>query len=213
LQPILPGRLFNLLINMITQRSQVLFQRANLSIPGGVNSPVRAFRSVGGTPVFMEKASGAYLYDADGNSYIDYINSWGPMIMGHGFEPVVEAISKRAAEAISFGAPTEMEIRMAELVKQMAPNVDLVRMVNSGTEACMSAVRLARGFTGRSKIIKFEGCYHGHADSFLVKAGSGLATLAIDQVPGVTPGVMSDSFTAPFNNIHAVETIVAQYPE
>ena len=198
---------------MTIEQSQTLFQRANQSIPGGVNSPVRAFRSVGGTPIFMDKAEGAYLYDADGNQYIDFINSWGPMIMGHGFAPVVEAIRKRAAEAISFGAPTEMEIRMAELVKKMAPNVDLIRMVNSGTEACMSAIRLARGYTGRNKIIKFEGCYHGHADSFLVKAGSGVATLNIDQVPGVTPGVVNDSFTAPFNNLDAVRELVAQHPE
>ncbi|MFN5647062.1 MAG: glutamate-1-semialdehyde 2,1-aminomutase [Sphingobacteriales bacterium] len=198
---------------MTIAQSQTLFQRANQSIPGGVNSPVRAFRSVGGTPIFMDKAEGAYLYDADGNQYIDFINSWGPMIMGHGFAPVVEAIRKRAAEAISFGAPTEMEIRMAELVKKMAPNVDLIRMVNSGTEACMSAIRLARGYTGRNKIIKFEGCYHGHADSFLVKAGSGVATLNIDQVPGVTPGVVNDSFTAPFNNLDAVWELVAQHPE
>ncbi len=198
---------------MNTVQSTLLFDRASLSIPGGVNSPVRAFRSVGGTPVFMDRAEGAYLFDADGNRYIDFINSWGPMIMGHGFAPVVDAIRKRAAEAISFGAPTEMEIRMAELVKQMAPNVDLIRMVNSGTEACMSAIRLARGFTGRNKIIKFEGCYHGHADSFLVKAGSGLATLNIDQVPGVTPGVVSDSFTAAFNDLEAVNKIVAQFPD
>jgi glutamate-1-semialdehyde 2,1-aminomutase len=198
---------------MTIAQSQTLFQRANQSIPGGVNSPVRAFRSVGGPPIFMDKAEGAYLYDADGNQYIDFINSWGPMIMGHGFAPVVEAIRKRAAEAISFGAPTEMEIRMAELVKKMAPNVDLIRMVNSGTEACMSAIRLARGYTGRNKIIKFEGCYHGHADSFLVKAGSGVATLNIDQVPGVTPGVVNDSFTAPFNNLDAVRELVAQHPE
>jgi len=198
---------------MTIAQSQTLFQRANQSIPGGVNSPVRAFRSVGGTPIFMDKAEGAYLYDADGNQYIDFINSWGPMIMGHGFAPVVEAIRKRAAEAISFGAPTEMEIRMAELVKKMAPNVDLIRMVNSGTEACMSAIRLARGYTERNKIIKFEGCYHGHADSFLVKAGSGVATLNIDQVPGVTPGVVNDSFTAPFNNLDAVRELVAQHPE
>jgi glutamate-1-semialdehyde 2,1-aminomutase len=198
---------------MTIEQSQTLFQRANQSIPGGVNSPVRAFRSVGGTPIFMDKADGAYLYDADGNQYIDFINSWGPMIMGHGFAPVVEAIRKRAAEAISFGAPTEMEIKMAELVKKMAPNVDLIRMVNSGTEACMSAIRLARGYTGRNKIIKFEGCYHGHADSFLVKAGSGVATLNIDQVPGVTPGVANDSFTAPFNNLEAVREIVTKHPE
>jgi glutamate-1-semialdehyde 2,1-aminomutase len=189
-------------------RSQELFQRAGLSIPGGVNSPVRAFRSVGGTPLFMKKAKGAYLYDEDGNTYIDYINSWGPMIMGHGFEPVVEAIREQVTEAISFGAPTLLEIEMAELVKSMAPNIDLIRMVSSGTEACMSAVRLARGYTGRNKIIKFEGCYHGHADSFLVKAGSGVATLNIEQVPGVTPGVTADSFVAPFNDLEAVKEIV-----
>ena len=191
-------------------RSQELFERAGQSIPGGVNSPVRAFRSVGGTPVFMKKASGAYLYDEDGNQYIDYINSWGPMIMGHGFEPVVNAIRERALEAISFGAPTSLEIDMAELVKSMVPNVDLIRMVSSGTEACMSAIRLARGYTGRNKIIKFEGCYHGHADSFLVKAGSGVATLNIEQVPGVTPGVTADSYVAPFNDLDAVRNIVIQ---
>jgi len=195
------------------EKSKELFERAQQSIPGGVNSPVRAFRSVGGTPVFMRSAKGAYLYDADGKRYIDFINSWGPMIMGHAFGPVVEAIRKKAGEAISFGAPTELEIEMAELVKAMTKNVDLIRMVNSGTEACMSAIRLARGYTGRHKIIKFEGCYHGHADSFLVKAGSGVATLNIEQVPGVTPGVAADSFTAPFNDLEAVEKIVAENQE
>ena len=152
---------------MNIQHSQQLFERAQQSIPGGVNSPVRAFKSVGGTPLFMKKAKGAYLYDADGNRYIDYINSWGPMIMGHAFDPVVTAIQQKAMDSTSFGAPTELEIEMAELVKSMVPNVDLIRMVSSGTEACMSAIRLARGYTGRNKIIKFEGCYHGHADSFL----------------------------------------------
>ncbi|MEP6685078.1 MAG: aminotransferase class III-fold pyridoxal phosphate-dependent enzyme, partial [Parafilimonas sp.] len=145
--------------------SRNLFERAQRSIPGGVNSPVRAFKSVGGTPIFINKAKGAYLYDADNNKYIDYINSWGPMILGHAYEPVVEAIQKKVLDSTSFGAPTELEIDMAELIKSMVPNVDLIRMVSSGTEACMSAVRLARGYTGKNKIIKFEGCYHGHADS------------------------------------------------
>ena len=178
---------------MNSSKSQELFHRAQLSIPGGVNSPVRAFKSVGGTPLFMKKAKGAYLYDADGNQYIDYINSWGPMILGHAHESVVKAIHDQAAGSTSFGAPTELEIEMAELIKSMVPNVDLIRMVSSGTEACMSAIRLARGFTGKNKIIKFEGCYHGHADSFLVKAGSGLATFNIQTVPGVTAGVANDT--------------------
>jgi glutamate-1-semialdehyde 2,1-aminomutase len=190
------------------QRSKDLFERAQHSIPGGVNSPVRAFRSVGGTPVFMKSAKGAYLYDADGNRYIDYINSWGPMILGHAYEPVVEAIREKVFSSTSFGAPTELEIEIAELIKSMAPNVDLVRMVNSGTEACMSAIRLARGYTGRNKFIKFEGCYHGHADAFLVKAGSGLATFNIQTVPGVTTGVSIDTLTAPFNDLAAVEELI-----
>jgi len=190
-------------------KSIELFERAQQSIPGGVNSPVRAFKSVGGTPIFMKHAKGAYLFDADGNQYIDYINSWGPMILGHAFEPVVEAIREKAYDSTSFGAPTELEIEMAELVKSMVPNVDLIRMVSSGTEACMSAIRLARGYTGRNKIIKFEGCYHGHADSFLVKAGSGVATFNIQTVPGVTAGVSQDTFTAPYNDLAAVQQIVA----
>ena len=186
-----------------------LFNRAQQSIPGGVNSPVRAFKSVGGTPIFIKNAKGAYLFDEDGNRYIDYINSWGPMILGHAYEPVINAIREKAYDSTSFGAPTRLEIEMAELIKSMVPNVDLVRMVNSGTEACMSAIRLARGYTGRNKIIKFEGCYHGHADSFLVKAGSGVATLAIQEVPGITIGVSRDTLTAPFNNIEAVKQLVA----
>ena len=153
-------------IIMNISKSQQLFSRAQESIPGGVNSPVRAFKSVGGTPIFLQKAKGAYLYDADGNQYIDYINSWGPMILGHAYEPVVKAIQEKAFDSTSFGAPTELEIEMAELIKSMVPNVDLIRMVSSGTEACMSAIRLARGYTGKNKIIKFEGCYHGHADFF-----------------------------------------------
>lgn len=193
---------------MNISKSKELFSRAQESIPGGVNSPVRAFKSVGGTPVFMHHAKGAYLYDADGNRYIDYINSWGPMILGHAHEPVVKAIQEKAMGSTSFGAPTLLEIEMAELIKSMAPNVDLIRMVSSGTEACMSAIRLARGYTGRNKIIKFEGCYHGHADSFLVKAGSGLATFNIQTVPGVTAGVSADTLTAPYNDIDSVRKLV-----
>jgi glutamate-1-semialdehyde 2,1-aminomutase len=195
---------------MNISNSESLFARAQQSIPGGVNSPVRAFKSVGGTPIFMKRAKGAYLYDADGNSYIDYIASWGPMILGHAFEPVVEAIRQKATDSTSFGAPTELEIEMAELIRSIAPNVDLIRMVSSGTEACMSAIRLARGFTGRNKIVKFEGCYHGHADSFLVKAGSGVATFNIQSVPGVTAGVSQDTLTAPYNDLEAVEQLVAE---
>jgi glutamate-1-semialdehyde 2,1-aminomutase len=195
------------------KKSKELFNRAQQSIPGGVNSPVRAFKSVGGTPVFMKKAKGAYLFDADDKKYIDYINSWGPMILGHAYEPVVKAIREKALESTSFGAPTELEIDMAELIKGIAPNVDLVRMVSSGTEACMSAIRLARGYTGRNKIIKFEGCYHGHADSFLVKAGSGVATLDIQTVPGVTAGVSADTLTAPYNDLGAVKQLIAQNPK
>lgn len=193
---------------MTTQTSQSLFQRAQQSIPGGVNSPVRAFKSVGGTPLFISKAKGAYLYDADGNQYIDYIASWGPMILGHAYEPVIKAIQEQAVYSTSYGAPTELEIRMAELIKSMVPNVDLIRMVSSGTEACMSAVRVARGYTGRNKIIKFEGCYHGHADSFLVKAGSGVATFNIQTVPGVTAGVAADTLTCAYNDLAAVEKLV-----
>src|SRR5215204_1470765 len=186
-----------------------LFNRAQKSIPGGVNSPVRAFKSVGGTPIFIKNAQGAYLFDEDGNKYIDYINSWGPMILGHAYEPVINAIREKAYDSTSFGAPTKLEIEMAELIKIMVPNVDLIRMVNSGTEACMSAIRLARGYSGRNKIIKFEGCYHGHADSFLVKAGSGVATLAIQQVPGITSGVSGDTLTAPYNDIETVKQLIA----
>ncbi|HEY8387476.1 MAG TPA: glutamate-1-semialdehyde 2,1-aminomutase, partial [Parasegetibacter sp.] len=186
---------------------------AQRTIPGGVNSPVRAFKSVGGTPVFMKSAKGAYMYDSEGKRYIDYIASWGPMILGHAYEPVINAIKERVADSTSFGTPTELEIDMAELIVSMTRNVDLIRMVSSGTEACMSAVRLARGYTGRNKIIKFEGCYHGHADCFLVKAGSGVATFNIQAVPGVTAGVAMDTLTAPYNDLEAVEQLVKQYPE
>ena len=192
-------------------KSKELFERAQQSIPGGVNSPVRAFKSVGGTPLFIRKAKGAYLYDVDGNRYIDYIASWGPMILGHAWEPVVKAIRKYAAYSTSYGAPTGLEVEMAELICSMAPNVDLVRMVSSGTEACMSALRLARGYTGRNKFIKFEGHYHGHADPFLVKAGSGVATFNIQTVPGVTPGVAQDTLTAAYNDLEAVQRLVAAH--
>lgn len=195
---------------MNISKSQQLFGRAQESIPGGVNSPVRAFKSVGGTPIFLQRAKGAYLYDVDGNEYIDYINSWGPMILGHAYEPVVKAIREKALESTSFGAPTKLEIEMAELIKGMVPNLDLIRMVSSGTEACMSAIRLARGYTGKNKIIKFEGCYHGHADSFLVKAGSGVATFNIQTVPGVTACVSKDTLVAPYNDLDAVQKLVDQ---
>lgn len=195
---------------MKIDKSIQLFERAQRSIPGGVNSPVRAFKSVGGTPIFIKKAKGAYLYDADDNKYIDYIASWGPMILGHAYEPVVKAIQQHAVNSTSYGAPTELEIEMAELILSMVPNVDMIRMVSSGTEACMSALRLARGYTGKNKLIKFEGHYHGHADSFLVKAGSGLATFNIQTVPGITAGVSMDTLVAAFNNLDQVKQLVAE---
>jgi glutamate-1-semialdehyde 2,1-aminomutase len=193
------------------ETSKKLFERAQLSIPGGVNSPVRAFKSVGGTPVFMKEAKGSYLFDVDGNRYIDYIASWGPMILGHAYKPVVEAIQKYASYSTSYGAPTQLEVEMAELIISMVPNVDLIRMVSSGTEACMSALRLARGYTGRNKVIKFEGHYHGHADSFLVKAGSGVATFNIQTVPGVTAGVAEDTLIASYNNLGSVQKLIDQH--
>ncbi len=196
---------------MIIEESKRLFEKAQHAIPGGVNSPVRAFKSVGGTPIFISKAKGAYLYDVDGNKYIDYIASWGPMILGHAYDEVIEAIQQQAVFSTSYGAPTELEIKMAELIKSMVPNVDLIRMVSSGTEACMSAIRVARGYTGRNKIIKFEGCYHGHADSFLVKAGSGMATLNIQTVPGVTGGVSNDTLTCSYNDLDALKQLVHLY--
>ncbi len=198
-------------MNISTSKS--LFDRAQQSIPGGVNSPVRAFKGVGGTPIFMTHAKGAYMFDADGNKYIDFINSWGPMILGHAYGPVVQAIQEKAVYSTSFGAPTELEIEIAELIKSMVPNVDLIRMVNSGTEACMSAIRLARGYTGRNKFIKFEGCYHGHADAFLVKAGSGLATFDIQTVPGVSAAVAQDTLTCAYNDLEAVKELVANHPD
>src|ERR1700722_2523216 len=197
---------------MNIENSKTLFSRAQRSIPGGVNSPVRAFKSVGGTPLFISKAKGAYLFDADGNQYIDYIASWGPMILGHAHEQVVKAIQEKAIHSTSYGAPTELEIEMAELIISMVPNVDLIRMVSSGTEACMSALRLARGYTGKNKFIKFEGHYHGHADPFLVKAGSGVATFNIQTVPGVTPGVSQDTLTAAYNDLAGVQQLVSAHP-
>lgn len=193
------------------ETSRTLFERAQQSIPGGVNSPARAFNSVGGPPVFLERARGSVLTDVDGKEYIDYVGSWGPMILGHAYGPVIEAVRDAAAKSTSFGAPTEIEIRMAELVKQMAPGVDKVRMVNSGTEACMSAIRVARGYTGRDKIIKFEGNYHGHGDSFLINAGSGALTHGTPSSPGVTEGTAKDTLTADFNDLNSVKKLLNEY--
>ncbi len=192
---------------MNTQRSDALFARARLRIPGGVNSPVRAFKAVGRNPVFMARASGAHLWDVDGNRYVDYIGSWGPMILGHAHPRVIEAIVRAASQGTSFGAPTEAEVTMAELITQLVPSIDVVRMVNSGTEATMSAVRLARAFTKREHVIKFEGCYHGHADAFLVKAGSGAMTLGIPDSPGVPRAVAAGTLTAAFNDLSTVRAL------
>lgn len=190
------------------QRSSALFTAALKVIPGGVNSPVRAFKAVGGTPIFVEKAKGAYLYDVDGNKLIDYINSWGPMLLGHAYQPVVNAIVEKAQKGTSFGMPTEIETEIAALAVSMVPNIDKIRFVNSGTEACMSAVRLARGFTGKDKIIKFAGCYHGHSDSFLIQAGSGAITFGTPNSPGVTEGTAKDTLLAVYNNLDNVEKVI-----
>lgn len=190
------------------QRSSELFKQAKSVIPGGVNSPVRAFKAVGGNPVFVERAQGAYLYDVDGNRLIDYINSWGPMIMGHAFKPVLDAVIEKAKNGTSFGMPTEIETKIADLAVSMVPNIDKIRFVNSGTEACMSAVRLARGYTGKEKIIKFSGCYHGHSDSFLIEAGSGALTFGAPNSPGVTQGTAKDTILAPFNDLPSVKNII-----
>lgn len=198
---------------MNTPKSKNLFTEASKYIPGGVNSPVRAFKSVGGDPIFFERAKGSYLYDADGNRYIDYIASWGPMIMGHAWEPVVEAVKEATELSTSFGAPTEKEIKLAKLIVDAIPNVERIRMVNSGTEATMSAVRLARGYTGRNKFIKFAGNYHGHGDSFLIKAGSGAVTLGHPSSPGVTPGTAQDTLLAEYNDLASVERLVEANPE
>ena len=194
------------------QRSSQLFKAASDVIPGGVNSPVRAFKAVGGTPIFVNKAEGAYLYDADGNRLIDYINSWGPMVLGHAYPPVINAVVEKAKLGTSFGMPTEIETKIAELAVSMVPNIDQIRFVNSGTEACMSAVRLARGFSGKEKIIKFAGCYHGHSDSFLIQAGSGAVTFGSPNSPGVTEGTAKDTLLAPYNNLEAVATIFEANP-
>lgn len=192
---------------MLYKRSSELFAEASKVIPGGVNSPVRAFKAVGGIPVFIKEAKGAYLYDEDGNRLIDYIASWGPMILGHAYEPVTNAVIEKTKKGTSFGTPTEIETKIAELAVAMVPNIDKIRFVNSGTEACMSAVRLARGFTGRDKIIKFSGCYHGHSDSFLIQAGSGAVTFGSPNSPGVTQGTAKDTLLAPYNNLDAVAAL------
>lgn len=194
---------------MNRSKSEQLFEQSKKYIPGGVNSPVRAFKSVGGSPVFFQSAKGAVLTDVDGNTYIDYISSWGPMILGHADEDVIDAVKTALGKSTSFGAPTGLEYDLAEMICNNVPNVDVVRMVNSGTEACMSAIRVARGYTGRNKVIKFVGCYHGHADSFLIKAGSGLATLGTPSSPGVTPGTAKDTLTANYNDIDSVKELVA----
>lgn len=190
---------------MELERSKALFEEAKRFIPGGVNSPVRAFKSVGGTPLFIAKAKGSKIYDADGNEYVDYVGSWGPMILGHAHPAVVRAVRDAVEKGTSYGAPTELEIEMAKLVVEAVPSIEKVRFVSSGTEAVMSAIRLARGYTGREKIIKFEGCYHGHSDSLLAKAGSGLLTLGIPGTPGVTEGTAKDTIVLPYNNLEAVK--------
>lgn len=191
-------------------KSKSLFERAKHFIPGGVNSPVRAFRAVGGNPLFMKRAKGAFLYDEDGNEFIDLINSWGPMILGHAHPAVEEAVKEALATSPSFGAPTAREVEMAELICSIIPSVEKVRMVNSGTEATMSAIRVARGYTGRDKIIKMEGCYHGHGDSFLIAAGSGAMTFGTPDSPGVTKGTAKDTLIAPFNDMRAMEKLVEE---
>lgn len=191
------------------QRSSALFREANTVLPGGVNSPVRAFKAVGGTPVFVKEASGSHFTDEDGNQYIDYISSWGPLLFGHAFEPVLEAVIRRAKKGTSYGMPTALETELASLAVSMVPNIDKIRFVNSGTEACMSAIRLARGVTGKHKIIKFAGCYHGHADAFLIQAGSGAVTFGSPNSPGVTPGTAQDTLLARYNDLEHVREVVA----
>ena len=196
---------------MKTRRSEALFSKAQSLIPGGVNSPVRAFKAVGGKPLFVDKARGAYVWDVDGNKYIDYVGSWGPMLFGHAHPKIVRAVQKTAQRGTSFGAPTELEIEMADRIRKLVPSIEVVRMVNSGTEATMSAIRLARAFTGKTRIIKFEGCYHGHADSFLIKAGSGALTLGTPDSPGVPPGVAEDTLTARFNDPASVQKLIGKW--
>ena len=197
---------------MLYKRSSQLFADAEKVIPGGVNSPVRAFKAVGGTPIFVKSAKGAYLYDEDGNKLIDYINSWGPMILGHAYEPVVQAVVERAKSGTSFGMPTELETQIAALAVKMVPNIDKIRFVNSGTEACMSAIRLARGYTKKDKIIKFAGCYHGHSDSFLIQAGSGAITFGSPNSPGVTSGTAKDTLLARYNDLENVAELIVANP-
>ncbi len=194
---------------MIYKRSSALFAEAKKYIPGGVNSPVRAFKAVGGDPIFVSHAKGAHIYDEDGNRFIDYIASWGPLILGHAFEPVIDAVVEKAKKGTSFGMPTAIETALAQLAVSMVPNIDKIRFVNSGTEACMSAIRLARGFTGKDKIIKFAGCYHGHADSFLIQAGSGAVTFGSPNSPGVTQGTAKDTLLAAYNDLAGVQELVA----
>lgn len=194
---------------MIYKRSSALFKEAKNVIPGGVNSPVRAFKAVGGTPIFAKSAKGAYVFDEDDNKFIDYINSWGPMILGHAYAPVVDAVKKMAESGTSFGMPTVVETKIAELAVKMVPNIDKIRFVNSGTEACMSAVRLARGYSGKDKIIKFAGCYHGHSDAFLIQAGSGAVTFGSPNSPGVTQGTAKDTLLATYNDIDSVRQLIA----
>ncbi len=197
---------------VVMTTSEQLFEKAKTLIPGGVNSPVRAFRAVGGSPVFIKSAKGPFLYDEDGKRYIELINSWGPMVLGHAFGPVEEAVREAIQHSFSFGAPTRKEVEMAELIVSIVPSVEKVRMVNSGTEATMAAIRLARGFTGRDKIIKFEGCYHGHGDSFLIAAGSGALTMGTPDSPGVTKATALDTLTAPYNDLQAVENLIDNNP-
>jgi glutamate-1-semialdehyde 2,1-aminomutase len=197
----------------MTSRSSELFARAQQLIPGGVNSPVRAFRAVGGAPPFLERASGAYLWDADGKRYVDYLGSWGPMIVGHTHPAVVEAVQAAASRALSFGAPTEAEIELAEAVVKLVPSIERVRLVSSGTEATMTAIRLARGHTGRSKFIKFEGCYHGHADSLLVKAGSGALTFGNPSSAGVPPETAQHTVVVDYNDLEQVRQAFQANPD
>lgn len=198
---------------MLYQRSSQLFVEAEQVIPGGVNSPVRAFKAVGGTPIFVKEAKGAYLYDVDGNRFVDYINSWGPMLLGHAYEPVVQAVIEKAQKGTSFGMPTAIETEIAALVIAMVPHIEKIRFVNSGTEACMSVVRLARGYTGRDKIIKFKGCYHGHSDSFLIQAGSGAVTFGAPNSPGVTTGTAKDTLLAVYNDLAGVQQLLEEHKQ
>ena len=199
--------------SLMLSRSQALFEEAQQIMPGGVNSPVRAFRGVGGNPVYIDRAKGPYLYDVDGNRYLDYVQSWGPMILGHGYPSVLEAVTRASMRGFSFGAPTEAESILAKLVIESVPSIEMIRFVNSGTEATMSALRLARAFTGRSKIIKFSGCYHGHADMLLVQAGSGVATMGLPDSPGVPAEATSNTLIATYNDIEAVKELFRIYPD